>query len=273
MRRLFLACLTVVLASGCVSKVGAPPRTGGSSAPTTTTSTWEPPPKVGRYAAGDCVVADEQAPVSCGRPHDYEVTLSDELPSGVPATYPPELDTVAGPVCIETLAKYTGSPDVDASRLQPAYLWPDSDEWAAGQRWFACLVSEDDVDGGAVRRSGSVRDVLADGLGDLRQCMENRPADPGESRNVPCDQPHRSEAVEPVIVLGDVSDPAPSQDEILAKTNEPCREQVREYIGGEERDGISWGMTYGSPEQWKKGFVTATCFVVSEQPVTGTLAR
>lgn len=273
MRRLFLACLTVVLVSGCVSKVGGPPRAGGSSTPTTTTSTWEPPPKVGRYAPGDCIVADEQAPVSCGRPHDYEVTLSDELPPGVPATYPPDLDTVAGPVCIETLAKYTGSPDVDASLLQPAYLWPDSDEWAAGQRWFACLVSEDDVDGGAVRRSGSVRDVLADGLGDLRQCMENRPADPGESRNVPCDQPHRSEAVEPVIVLGDVSDPAPSQDEILAKTNEPCREQVREYIGGEERDGISWGMTYGSPEQWKTGFVTATCFVVSEQPVTGTLAR
>jgi hypothetical protein len=272
MRRLVLVCLALTLVSGCVSRVGGAPRAVETPPTTTTTTpTWEPPPKVGRYAAGDCVVAADQTPVPCGQPHEYEVMLSDHLPAGVPDTYPPELDTVVGPVCIATIAEYTGNPDADASRLQAAYLWPDPDEWTAGQRWFACLVSEDDVTG-TVQRTGSVRDVLADGLGDLRQCLEGKPADAGPSRSLPCDQPHHSEAVEPVIVLGKVADPAPSQDEILAKTNDPCRAAVREYLGGQERAGISWGMTYGSPEQWKQGFVTATCFAVSEQPVTGTLA-
>ena len=272
MRRLLPALLTLALVSGCVSRVGGAPVVGHSASPTTTTTTWEPPPKVGRYAPGDCVLATDQTPISCDQPHDYEVTLSDDLPAGVPATYPPELDTVAGPTCIATIAKYTGNPDAEASRLQAAYVWPDDTEWTAGQRWFACLVSETDLNGDPVRRTGTVRGVLADGLGDLRQCLEGKPADPGDSRTVPCDQPHHSEAVEPVIVLGKVSDPAPSQDEITEKTNGPCRAAVREYLGGEERDGVSWGMTYGSPEQWKQGFVTATCFAVSEQPVTGSLA-
>ena len=269
MRLLVVACLVVVpLAAGCVSTVAGAPRAGGTVPPTTTTTD---PPKVGRYAVGDCLVPEDSTPVPCGEPHDYEVTISDHLPAGIPDTYPPELDIVAGPVCISRLADYTGNDDADASRLQPAYVWPDETEWAAGERWFACLVSEDDPYGNPVPRIGSVRDVLADGLGDLRACLIGRPADPGDIQMVPCDQPHRSEAVPPVIVLGEVEDPAPTQDEILGMTNGPCRDAVRDYLGGEERPGVSWGMTYGSPEQWKQGFVTATCFAISDTSVTGLM--
>ncbi|MFC4855362.1 septum formation family protein [Actinophytocola glycyrrhizae] len=263
--------LVAVPLAACVSTVGGKSAAAPvPTAPTTTTTTTGPPPD-GAYPPGDCLaIEDGIQVVSCEEPHEYEVTLSDELPAGVPDTFPPELATVVGPTCRETLVEFTGSTDVEASLVEAAYVWPTEPRWRAGQRWYSCLASVDSANGETTRRTGSLRDVLADGLGDLRQCLVGGPADPGPAIMVSCDQPHRSEAVTPVVKLGELSGPPPTRADIEAVTTGECRAAVEEYLGG-ERDGVGFGMSYGSPEQWPAGYNTGTCMAISDAPVTGLM--
>jgi hypothetical protein len=261
-------CLLVFPLAACMSTVdGRPAAAPTSAAPTTTT---EPVP-AGAYTPGDCLaIEDGIEVVPCDRPHDYEITLSDELPAGVPDTFPPELDTVVGPTCREELIELTGSPDVEASLVEAAYVWPHEPQWQAGERWYSCLASVDSTNGETTRRTGSLRDALADGLGDLRQCLVGAPADPGPPVMVSCDQPHRSEAVTPVVDLGELTGPPPTEARIQEVTFGECKTAVEAYLGG-ERDGVGVGMSYGSPEQWPAGYTTGTCMAVSDTPVTGLM--
>jgi hypothetical protein len=266
MFRRFALCLLVFPLVACMSTVEGQ----GTAAPTTTTSPPPPPPK-GAYTPGDCLAVEAGIEVvPCAEPHDYEITLSDELPSGVPDTFPPELDTVVGPTCRQELVELTGSPDVEASLVEAAYVWPREPQWQAGERWYSCLASVDSTNGETTRRTGSLRDALVDGLGDLRQCLVGGPSDPGPAVMVSCDQPHRSEAVTPVVKLGELTDPPPTEADIQEVTVKTCKSAVSEYLGGLP-DGIGFGMGYGSPEQWPAGYNIGTCMAVSDTPVTGLM--
>jgi hypothetical protein len=268
-RRLALCLLAFPLAA-CVSSVDGRPAAAPTSATPTTTTTSPPPPE-GAYTPGDCLaVAESLEVVPCDEPHEYEITLSGELPPEVPDTFPPELDTVVGPACRQELVELTGSADVEASLVEAAYVWPRETRWQAGERWYSCLASVDSANSETVRRTGSLRGALADGLGDLRQCLVGAPADPGPAVMVSCDQPHRSEAVTPVVELGELTGPPPTEAEIQEVTFGACEDAVSEYLGG-EREGVGIGMSYGSPEQWPAGYNTGTCMAVSDVPVTGLM--
>lgn len=117
--------------------------------------------------------------------------------------FPPELDTVVGPTCP--------------------------------------LASVNSTNGETTRRTGSLRDALADGLGDLRQCL-----------------------------VGGPSDPPPTGADIQEVTFGTCKPAVEEYLGG-LRDGVGFGMSYGSAEQWPAGYNIGTCMAVSDAPVTGLM--
>ncbi len=230
----------------------------------------DPPPE-GAYEPGGCLVVDDVVEaVPCEEPHDYEITLSGELPADVPATYPPELDTVVGPTCRGEPVEYTGTADVEASLVEAAYVWPPEPRWQAGERWYSCLASVESTNGEKTRRTGSIRDVLAGGLGDLRQCLVGGPTDPGTPITVSCDRPHRSEAVTPVVALGELTDPPPTEADIQSVTFGECKAAVEDYLGG-ERQGVGFGMSYGSSEQWQAGHNTGTCMAVSDTPVTGLM--
>ena len=267
MLRRVVLCLLVLPLAACVSTVDGSPSATVTVPATTTT---DPPPE-GAYEPGGCLAVEGVVKaVPCAEPHDYEITLSDELPAGVPPAYPPELDTVVGPTCRAELVEFTGSPDVEASLVEAAYVWPPEPRWQAGERWYSCLASVDSTNGETTRRTGSVRDALAAGLGDLRQCLVGGPSDPGPPVMVSCDQPHRSEAVTPVVALGEPTDPPPTEADIQKVTFGECRTAVEKYLGG-ERDGVGFGMSYGSPEQWPAGYNTGTCMAVSDTPVTGLM--
>ena len=260
--------VAVLVSAGCSAAVqGSPLPAPSRSSPAPSSA----PLPVGAHRPGECLsVSDGIAVVPCDRPHKYEVMVSDALPATIPATYPPKLGTTIGPICKSTLVPYTGSPDVAASRIEAAMLWPQEPEWTAGQRWFACLVDEHGL-GGTVQRTGSLRGVLTGGLGAFRQCLAGNPADPGPAQVVPCEQPHLSEAVTPVLVLGAATDPVPTADQVTARANPFCHDAVATHLGRPRTD-VGTGWTYGSPEQWKSGYVTATCFAVAASPVTGSLS-
>ena len=140
-RRLALCLLAFPLAA-CVSSVDGRSVAAPTSATPPPTTTTSPPPPEGAYTPGDCLaVAESLEVVPCDEPHEYEITLSGELPPDVPDTFPPELDTVVGPACRQELVELTGSEDVEASLVEAAYVWPREPRWQAGERWYSCLAS------------------------------------------------------------------------------------------------------------------------------------
>ncbi|OKI15400.1 hypothetical protein A6A25_13855 [Saccharothrix sp. CB00851] len=261
--------LALVLLSACGSTV-VPGTPRALSSVVTTTSTEPPPPRVGTYAAGDCLAIVDNAfqPVGCEHAHEAEVVLADHLPPGFPADFPP-VPTTVSPTCRDAMGTYLGGPDAEATRLEHRVLWPTREQWTAGERWFACALLERGPDNKAARRTGSVRGALADGLGELRRCYAGEPLDE-PTRVVPCDQPHRSEAVPGVVELGSHTDPAPDYGTMMDRSLDRCVRAVEEYLGG-SRPGVTARSLMPAREYWSSGATKAVCYAITTEPVTGTL--
>ncbi|MER5268801.1 septum formation family protein [Actinosynnema sp. NPDC002837] len=261
--------LALVLTSACGGT--SVPGTPRAAAPVVTTTSAEPPPKrVGSHGPGDCLAIVDNAfqPVGCEREHQAEVALSDHLPTGFPAGYPP-VGTTISPTCRDAMAAYLGGPDAEATRLEHRVLWPTPEQWAAGERWFACAMLERGPDNKAATRTGSVKGALAAGLGALRRCYAGEPLDE-PTRVVPCDQPHRSEAVPGVVRLGSHTDPAPGYGTMMELSMDRCIRAVEAYLGG-SRPGVTARSVMPAQEYWPSGATTAVCYAISTEPVTGTL--
>jgi hypothetical protein len=207
-------------------------------------------------------------PVGCEAEHQAEVVMSDRTPAGFPDDYPP-VSTPVAPTCREAMRSYLAGPDVEATRLEHRVLWPTSDQWNAGERWYACAVLERDPENKAAVRTGSLAGALREGLGALRKCYAGEPLDE-PTRVVPCEQPHRSEAVPGVVSLGSHTDPPPSYEVMIERSLNLCVTAVETYLGG-SRPGVTARSVAPGVEYWASGATTAVCYAVSEKPVTGPL--
>jgi hypothetical protein len=267
-----VACLLALSSCGGDGDGVASPSSSTTSTSETTTTTQ--PEGAGPHRPGDClVIGNGLEEISCDRPHEYEVTLSGDLPPEARNSYPPSSEPTIGPTCWSSRSEYLGSPDADATRLDSSVLWPTQEQWDAGDRWFACVVSDPGTDEAPDQRTGSVADALADGLGTFQECFVDEPEPGGPNQVTSCDEPHRSEAVPGVLALGDPSGPPPDVVQVVADRAVPhCEEAVREYLGGDRPD-VSPHLLAPRPDQWSYSAYTAVCYAVSDEPVTGPLVE
>ena len=262
-----------MLSLAACSQPGGTIQAGASASPSESVSPLGPPlptEGAGPYGPGDCLAIVDAALsiVDCAREHEYQVMLSQAFPPDVDE-YLPDV-TLYRPTCTAAMPVFLGSADAEASRLETFTYLSSEDEWAAGNRWFACLVTERSPEDEPVPRTGSLAGALAAGLGDLRLCLVDEPVAEGATVTVPCDRPHRSEAVPGVLVLGSPQDPAPTIGEMAAMAVDHCVEQVRAYLGG-DREGVTAVADLPLPDLWPNGSNAAVCFAVSEEEVVGTL--
>ncbi len=194
--------------------------------------------------------------------------MSDRPPAGFPDDFPPSATSIS-PTCRAEMTTYLGGPDVEATRLEHRVLWPTEGQWSAGERWFACAILERGPDNNAAKRTGSLAGALSSGLGALRKCYAGEPLDE-PTRVVPCDQPHRSEAVPGVVELGSHTDPAPSYGTMMELSLDRCVRAVETYLGG-PRPGVTARSVMPAVEYWSSGATTAVCFAITTEPVTGPL--
>ncbi len=265
--------LALALLVGCTSEAGGQPAAGGvSSPPTATSGTPTPSLGAGPYRAGDCLELGDDAlkKVGCDQPHEYEVMLSDRLPADVPDSYPPPVDTVIRPVCRSTLPTYLDNPNAVASRLESETYWPTQEQWDGGDRWFACLVGERGPDNRPVRRTGTLAGALANGLGAFQRCLVGEPLSEEPTQVVPCDRPHRSEALPEVLVMDEPPTTSSPPSAEMVRLIDRCEKMVDEYVGGERSD-VDAAMLAPLPEKWRNGAKAAVCYAVAETPVTGPL--
>ena len=265
-RRYPVVLLLLVLLGGCASGHPAPHRT-------TPSRTSSSPVGAGPYRQGDCVELPAKggvAKIGCDRPHEYEVTRSGRLPANVSSKYPPPVSTMVRPICRSALPTYLRSADADASRLETVSFWPTQAQWNNGDRWFACLLTERGIDNEPVRRTGSLAGALANGLGAFQRCQVDKPLADGALRVVPCDRPHRSEAVPGVLVLGTPTDPPPDPTDMVERYVNYCTKAVNSYLGG-EKPGVTPSSVGPLPQDWPTGTNTLVCFAVTKTAVTGSL--
>ncbi len=261
--------VALVLAAGCADdKVGKDNGTGAQPS----ASPSARPDGVGPHRSGDCLDASSGTltRVDCGQPHEYEVVLSAALPEGTPDRHPPDVPPAIEANCRAARTDYLRGPDADATRLEVLESWPNKELWDKGDRWFACVLAERGEDNNPVRRTGALTGALAAGLGPFQRCMTHEPLANGPLHVVPCDKPHRSEAVPGVLVLGLPTDPAPSLQEMADRAVPHCERMVADYLGG-PRPGVKPRAIFPLPEEWPGGRTTAVCYAVSDTMVTGPL--
>ncbi|MGH3389695.1 MAG: septum formation family protein [Actinomadura sp.] len=260
--------IALVLLTGCSSGAAGKSAAGGATTPRSATpSASSPSANTGPFQVGECVDFRLGAKGwgSCDREHDYEVMLAQRLPEKATGNAARRIMSRA---CYAVLPTYLRSPDAHASRLQAASAGPSQGE--DGARWFACLVSEEGPDGDPVRRMGTLAGALAGGLGAFQKCLVGEPLADDPVRIVPCDRPHRSEAVPGVLVLGAPTDPPPGLRELTSRAFDHCKKAVDTYLGG-SRPGVRPSGISPLPEEWPDGDTSAICYAVTKNLVTGSL--
>jgi hypothetical protein len=260
-----LAVVGLVFLGGCTSGGAGRSASGGAATPRATTAAATP--DKAPFQVGRCfdLRAGAKGWGGCDRPHEYEVMLAQRLPTRAVGSH---VRSTMRRACSAALPTYLKSPDADASRLEASTAGPSRGK--DGARWFACLVSEEAPDGGPRRRTGSLAGALAGGLGAFQKCVVGKPLDKGPQRVVPCDRPHRSEAVPGVLVLGAPTDSPPSVQETAARSLDHCKKVVNAYLGG-SRPGVRPEALSPLPDEWRDGDTSAVCYAVSKNPVTGSL--
>jgi hypothetical protein len=243
---------------------------GSAMRSTETEPAWVPT-AAGPYKAGDCVETGT-GQVGCDKPHHFEIMTSADLPAELrPASYPPPVGPLK-PGCVFALTRYLASPDALASRLETVLMFPTRAGWDSGERWYACLVTERGPDNNAVHRTGSLAGVLQNGLGPFQRCLVGLPLD-DPLQVVGCDQPHRSEAVPGVLVLGGPTDPAPDIQRVLVDRIIPhCDGMVNIYLGG-ERPGVRAAGVAPDAEGWDGGNRTAVCYAQADTATSGPMGH
>lgn len=262
--------LSAMLTLAACTPPGGSIREGVSASPSGPVLPTLPAEGAGPYGPGDCLAIDGGALdiVDCATEHEYQVMLSQEFPPEADE-YLPDV-TIYRPTCTAALPVFLGSPDAEASRLETLTYLSSEAEWEAGNRWFACLVTERSPEDEPAPRTGTLEGALAGGLGELRKCLVDEPVSEGATVTVPCDRPHRSEAVPGVLVLGSPKDPAPDLGAMAELAVDHCEAKVAEYLGG-EREGVSAVADLPLPDLWPNGSNAAVCYAVTEEAVTGTL--
>ncbi len=179
--RVVLACGLALVIAACSSATEETSPTLPEILPTLTPTTEaepepepepdpEPAEEVYLWAAGDCVdlgtdgaIDLPYAPygtdllVDCADPHTHEVYFDATIPAGPSAPFPEDLDVGLWDTCFLEFAHMMGYSASDSTLDLTLYL-PDEEEWAAGERYHACVMHRPAIDTVYEHLEGSAAD-------------------------------------------------------------------------------------------------------------------
>jgi hypothetical protein len=196
---------------------------------------------------GDCY---DQSPktVDCAGPHLAETVYVHE--GQAPAT------SQALAPCRAAQARYLGQ---DFNTRLDVQLWIASD-----LSWYRCDVfvrKSTDARSGYQSVSGSLKDVLREGVSiDLQSCL-SEPYDPGADQvYIPCSEPHVAQELIGAPAIGTLDEPFPG--DIADRATTACNAAAS---AARLTDGITVQAFYPkNPDAWASGERTADCWVSAE---------
>ena len=221
-------------------------------------------------AVGDCIDADHRT-VTCGQPHQGEVTLVGDLPDGLPSALPDDttMTKAALPSCRDALGDYLGSKDADATDLQAWAFWPQADGWTRGERWLVCAATQIDSAGNPITITGSLKRALVGGFARYQTCTVSSPSHSQTLKFGACDKPHLGEAMPGVQALGRSTDPMPATDMINQIARTRCSQELADYLGSDRRTDVTY--TWRAPDTrqaWAQGYTNLICYAEADRSVS-----
>lgn len=297
-----VSALALVLAA-CTSTSDEPdpplPQSTAPSPTTTTTTTRAEVPEpetaettlpVDEYSwqVGDCVDLGRDAAfelpyapygttllIDCAEPHTHEVYFTATLSGGPDVPYPADLNDQLWDVCFVEFDEFMGFAEYDSTLSLILYL-PDTDEWAAGERYHSCVVYQASTDDVYQQLFGSAADNPDTYLWQV---------DPGScydlsdlallevSGTVACAEEHVVEMIgEAAPTPGDTGYPGPEATEQLAA--EACDALLLEYAVQplEQLPVMTFPVPFVFSEQeWEAGRRTVRCFAFASTDDLGLL--
>ncbi|MCH8899639.1 MAG: septum formation family protein [Acidobacteria bacterium] len=95
--------------------------------------------------------------MDCAEPHTHEVYFTATLSGGSDAPFPDDLNDRLFDVCFVEFAEVMGFSSSNSTLNVLLYL-PDAEEWAAGERYHACVVYQSGTDASYSELVGAVAD-------------------------------------------------------------------------------------------------------------------
>ncbi|WP_157357377.1 septum formation family protein [Amycolatopsis nigrescens] len=268
-----IAALVFMVAGmlGLVSCASAVPGTAVAGAPPPPPPAPPKPKPTVLPKVGECVLDDNITPRQCSAAHTVEITAVTEIGQAAGAGYPEQtaLLNAEMPDCYAALTGYLGSGEFAVTSLDAWMAWPNKQQWAGGERWQLCGVSEINVDGKGTSRTGSLSGVLAgDGIFNYQICSSVKARDAAVQR-VPCNTTHVAETVPGVLKLGEPGQPMPSADAINAQGEPHCKPKIDDYLGIRDgRKDVFYAWRWPSAQQYANGNVYLVCYAEPQTPVT-----
>jgi Septum formation len=213
--------------------------------------------------------------VDCTTSHLLEVALVGRFAGAISPSEPPPLDgpqrRAAYGTCEAQARQFLGA-DWQNGRLFLYVYVPVDDEWAAGARYFACTIAEDQLDfGPAIHRTGTLQHALAGAAPLTIACITiDGEVDtdgfyqPLKLTYISCDRPHNGEFVGSSPAPDTIN---PDDDAQQAKLISPaCWRLLARYMGlslaklAQRRDlaVFASGIFH---DAWKQGDHRARCYV------------
>jgi hypothetical protein len=215
---------------------------------------------------GQCLDTGRAAVIDCGQTHDAEVMSVGKVTS---TSMPDEAGaaTLTMPICRERLTEYLGGPDADATNLVAMPLWPNDQQWKAGQRWLLCTVAEVGPDENPVMRAGSLEGAFrSTDQFRFQTCSVSSPSRDARLRRGPCDRAHVGEALPGVIGIARPGSPMPSTESINALALQKCPGLLKSYLNGPSQEVLpAWRIP--NSESWARGYTNIVCYAEAVRPV------
>ena len=300
MRAVVVASVLALVATGCFAATESSPSLT-EPAPSSSTTTTEAPivvpfdPDVPFFdedylwSVGDCVDLGTSGEIDlphapygsrllaeCTEPHTHEVYFTATLSEDADAPFPDDLNSRLWDICYIEFAEVMGFSSSDATLNLLLYL-PDSDEWASGERYHACVVYQEAADAEAYAHLFA--SAIADPATYRWQVSVGSCLDADEllllqvSSIVACEEEHTFEMIGEVSLGAEDAD-YPGVEAIDLEATEACDSLLIDYAA-QPLDDLPV-LTLGQPfpfieGEWDSGQRTVRCFAFTATQNQGLL--
>lgn len=214
---------------------------------------------------------------ACDEPHLNELFFRQMLPDVPDSTAPPtESLDVADAACITAFGDYVGL-EYHASTLRFYTMYPNEQEWQAGERTHLCILYEENYTAmtSPMRNSGDATAwenqyegaalvMIADVT--VGTCF-NDPKDFDYTRPLialPCDVPHANEVF--ALVESELEGEYPGDNALYFDGIDQCRPEFESYVGlPYENSVLDIFVFFPTEADWNRGDHTLTCLVFDPQ--------
>ncbi len=205
----------------------------------------------------------EENRVPCDGPHTHDVFHAEGLSEGSEAPFPEDLGSRVDAACSARFRDAYGLVWPDSTLSVIRYL-PDEQEWAAGERYLACVVYRASPGGLVERRTGPAGGPDTTWPADEGACFTGDLRSVRQPEAVDCAGEHTFEVVGVGEHPAAAGDAFPSQSQLDGFMDQFCIDALAGYLDGPPGRVSVIPIRFGAAE-WELGYRTIRCLAFATE--------